>query len=163
MSPIKWQSKERLKYFYLFNGLREVSKLLLENVGGLHCFSFYRFLGNTQNLTLAFHNKMNIAQYCERPNTDVFSSSLFQCVRLFQFLGLFSELLDAVFHFLVLIQLLLNVVQKFPKETLSAASLPGQIPYLQETWLRPLVGTKKKRNSFNHSINVLLSYLEQLN
>lgn len=87
-------------------------------------------------------------QCCVWSITNIFPSGLFQRIRLLQFFGLFAELLDVFFHFFVLVKLLLKVVQKLPQETFSATtSLTWQVPYLQEGWLRHLVGGNKNQGT----------------
>ncbi len=50
-------------HIYLFNSLRDVSQLLLQNLGGLHCFRLYSFLGKMgvcSDLPLVSHIKNDL-------------------------------------------------------------------------------------------------------
>lgn len=53
-------------------------------------------------------------------SSHIFPAGLLQCVRLLQLLGLFPKLLDVVFHFLILAELLTQVVHKLSQESFTA-------------------------------------------
>lgn len=108
------QSKERLSTYdiHLFNRLWDVPQLLLENLRRLHCFRLNRFLEKGRweivikcvgFLKHIFYKGRRTQMLHASHNTNIFPSSLCQCVRLLQFFGLFPELLDVFFHFLVLV------------------------------------------------------------
>ena len=106
-----------LKYghTHLFNSLRNVSKLLLENFWGFHSFWLYSFLGKAeewiigQKLIKALSHNIDFALRVQ-PNAYIFPSSLFQRIWFFKFFGFFPEFLYVFFHFFVFVQLMLNVI-----------------------------------------------------